>query len=354
MLNIDANDLSQEPIERASTLPASLYVEPAVLEWERQHLFPRTWQWVGAVHQWQKENEYKLCDVAGRSVLVSRQADGFRAFHNVCRHRGGPLAYADGCSKTFQCKYHGWTYDLSGQLKNANEMNGAQNFDAEDFRLKALDVALWDGQIFVAIQPAFAHAELVAGISQRIQPLQLADLSFHRRVVYPIACNWKVYVDNYLEGYHLPYVHPGLSKVLDYRVYRTELGGYHSLQCSPIDGSSGPYAAGEAFYYFLYPNMMLNILPNRLQVNLVEPTGPQSCRVLFDYFYGDPAKPEVQKLMEEDESFSDEVQDEDIRICEWVQRGLASGSYERGRYSPIRETGLHHFHQHLRQAYAHG
>jgi choline monooxygenase len=166
-----------------------------------------------------------------------------------------------------------------------------------------------------------------------------------------VACNWKVYVDNYLEGYHVPHIHPGLNSVLDYRSYVTETAEWYSFQFSPLDSGDDLYGSGEALYYFLYPNAMLNILPGRLQTNRVLPLGVDRCRVEFDFYYAPAATPEALARRAKDIAFSDEVQDEDVTICEDVQRGLASGSYEAGRLNPLRENAVHHFHELLRRAY---
>ena len=176
-------------------------------------------------------------------------------------------------------------------------------------------------------------------------------MRFTRRDVFDVACNWKVYIDNFLEGYHLPIVHPGLAKVLDYRAYDTELFAWYSLQHSPLRGNDGTYGDGQAFYYFVYPNIMLNVMPGRLQSNRILPLGPDACRVEFDYYYAQD--PEAQARIARDQDFSDEIQHEDIAICEAVQKGLASGFYDAGRLSPKRESGVWHFHEHLRAAYAH-
>ncbi len=183
-----------------------------------------------------------------------------------------------------------------------------------------------------------------------------ADWQHARRATYDIACNWKVYVDNYLEGYHLPRVHPGLSRLLDYRSYHTELARWHSLQWSPLDTATGPYVsdgasdggASVALYWWLWPNTMLNVLPGRLQTNRVLPLAVDRCRVVFDYYY--PASTAAQGIAG-DHAFADEVQAEDIAICEAVQRGLVSGSYVSGRLNPTRESGVAHFHELLRHAY---
>jgi choline monooxygenase len=181
----------------------------------------------------------------------------------------------------------------------------------------------------------------------RLGNASLAGLAFDHRARYEVACNWKVYVDNYLEGYHVGCVHPTLAPLLDADRYATHTARWSSLQSSPLAGS-GPYAAGEALYGWLFPNTMLNVLPGRLQTNRVVPLGVDRCRVEFDYFYAPQVGAEARL---EDQRFSDEVQREDIAICEAVQRGLASGSYVAGRLNPRHESGLWHFHELLRAAY---
>ena len=194
---------------------------------------------------------------------------------------------------------------------------------------------------------------LLAGIDGRIEAAGLSGLAtfaHHQHVGYDVACNWKVYVDNYLEGYHVPHIHPGLNRLLDYRSYVTETAEWYSYQWSPLEGGD-TYGDGQALYYWLWPNTMLNILPGRLQTNRVVPVGVDRCRVEFDFYYAQDASGEARARRDADLAFSDEVQHEDLEICEVVQRGLASGSYVAGRLNPLRENAVHHFHEVLRRVY---
>lgn len=341
------------PLESATALPARFYVGETMLAMEKRAVFARSWQLVAHQGQLAEAGDHVVEQVGDVPVIVVRGQDGvLRAFPNVCRHRAGPLALCNGKgARALHCKYHGWSYTLEGQLRSAPEMQGAADFDVSSIRLPPLRVVEWQGLVFVALSenvPPFE--EVYAGISERIAPIDLAAMRFLRRDSYDIACNWKVYIDNFLEGYHLPHVHPGLSKVLDYRVYDTELFPWHSLQHSPLRNSGDIYGDGEAFYYFVYPNVMLNIMPGRLQTNRILPLGPDRCRVEFDYYYAQDAG--AQARIANDQAFSDEVQAEDITICEAVQKGLVSGTYEAGRLCPKRESALWLFHNQLRAAYA--
>jgi choline monooxygenase len=231
-------------------------------------------------------------------------------------------------------------------------MAGAADFNPADIRLPEARVQLWQGLVFVAVGEAPPFEEFVAGIDQRLGPANaLSGYRFHHRSSYEVACNWKVYVDNYLEGYHVPHIHPGLNRLLDYRSYVTETAPWYSFQFSPLESAPDLYGSGEALYYFLYPNAMLNILPGRLQTNRVLPLGVDRCLVEFDFFYAADDSPEAGARRAKDLEFSDEVQLEDVTICEDVQRGLASGSYVAGRLNPLRENAVHHFHELLRRAY---
>ena len=340
-------------LERASALPARYYFGDDMLAMEQRAVFARSWQLVAQQAQLAGPGDHVVERIGEVPVIIVRGQDGvLRAFPNVCRHRAGPLALCNGKgARALHCKYHGWTYTLEGQLRSAPEMQAAQDFDMADIRLPPLRVHEWQGLVFVALDGAVPDFDDVyGGIVERIAPIDLSAMRYLRRDSYDIDCNWKVYIDTFLEGYHLPHVHPGLSKVLDYRVYDTELFPWYSLQNSPLRDSGGAYGEGEAFYYHVYPNVMLNIMPGRLQTNRILPLGPGRCRVEFDYYYAQDEQ--AMARIAADQSFSDEVQTEDITICEAVQKGLASGFYDAGRLCPKRESGVWHFQNLLRAAYA--
>ena len=316
-----------DSLAHAHALSVRHYFGDESLALERRAVFGRSWQLVAHDGQLAEPGDHVVEEVAGTPVLVLRGRDGvLRAFPNVCRHRAGPLALCSGKGMhTVRCKYHGWLYNQEGRLIGAPEMQDAKDFRVEDIRLPALRVREWQGLVFVALNDdAPAFDEVYGGIVDRIGPIDLAAMRFMRRDVYEVACNWKVYIDNFLEGYHLPIVHPGLSKVLDYRDYDAELFDWYSLQHSPLRNSADIYGDGHAFYYFVYPNMMLNIMPGRLQTNRILPLGPDRCRVEFDYYYAQDA--EAQARIAQDQDFSDEVQHEDIAICEAVQKGCRRAS----------------------------
>jgi choline monooxygenase len=350
--------LAVRPLERAHALAAPLYTDPRVLVLEQRAVFGRSWQLFAPADAVASAGDHAVGEIAGTPLIVVRSADGaLRALHNVCRHRGGPLAFQDGRgAKALHCKYHGWTYTLAGQLRSAPEMQDAADFDVTRICLPEARVGEWQGLVFAALEAPQPLAEVLDGIAERAPAAFSGPLRFDRRVSYELACNWKVYVDNYLEGYHLPHIHPELNRLLDYRSYTTTLARWHSLQHSPLEdrgpGQANFYGQGGAYYFFVWPNIMLNCLPGRLQTNRVVPLGVDRCRIDFDYYYAqDEAGSVGQSRREQDQTFSDAVQAEDAAICMAVQKGLSSGSYVPGRLSPKREAGVKHFHDLLRDAY---
>jgi choline monooxygenase len=352
MVPSDRSWLAPQAPEQALALPAHCYVGAMAAQRDRDMVLARGWQLLARTSQLARSGDHVTGDLAGVPLVLLRdEAGGLRALHNVCRHRGGPLVRCSGSGlRVLSCQYHGWTYALDGVLRGAPDMAGVPGFDPAAVRLPAARLAVWQGLVFGCLdESAPPFKAVVAGIDARLGGLDLARHVFHRRVVYDVDCDWKLYVDNYLEGYHVPKVHPGLNALLDYRSYTTTLARWHSLQFSPLESAPDLYGAGEALYYFLYPNTMLNILPGRLQTNRVLPAGEGRCRVEFDYAYAPGAWTPAR--IDADLAFSDAVQAEDAAICADVQRGLRSGSYQPGRLNPAREQGVHHFHELLRDAY---
>lgn len=344
-------------LARAATIPSAWFTEPRFHELDAGAIFARTWQAVGHEGRLPEPGSWFVADVAGDPVIVVRDITGeLRAFYNVCRHRGGPLAAGDGCGRVLQCGYHGWTYQLDGTLRGVPHWNQVELFDRADYGLVPIRADSWEGQIFVNLDPRAEPLETVLnGIRERIAPLRLGDLQHYRREEYRVRANWKVYVENFLEGYHVPIVHPELMTLYDFRSYGTETRDWYSLQTTDLSAGEHIYeqgGGGEAWYYCVFPNYMLNILPGRLQTNLVVPVDHRNCRVIFDYFYDDIESETARRKIEADIAFADRIQEEDIDICEHVQRGLSSRGYDRGRFSVKFESGVYHFQGLVREAYA--
>lgn len=336
------------PLDEARALDPSFYLGQAAFDFDQQTILAPGWQLVAPAALVENPGDHVVREIGGKPVLIVRNAAGqLNGFYNVCRHRAGPVALCDGKgAKRLRCAYHGWIYDLDGQLKVTPQMDGAKDFDVSGIRLPAIDVAQWCGMVFARAGSGPGFEAFAADFEPLAVPDHLSGMRFHHSRTYPVAANWKVYIDNYLEGYHVPVVHEGLNALIDYGDYSIDLSKWASVQKSPMDDAD-LYGIGEARYVFIWPNTMLNILPGRVQTNRVIATGPASCDVEFSYFY----VPGEESRAADDDRFSTEVQAEDAMICERVQKGLASGTYTPGRLSPRQESAVWHFHNLLRRAY---
>jgi choline monooxygenase len=351
-LNVIPASIVDRNIACASTLPSKYYTVPDLLAEETRSIFWLTWQIVGRSELVRDPGHYITTDLLGEPLLVVRGSDGvLRGFYNVCRHRAGPPAAGCGSRKVFRCGYHGWTYGLDGRLLNAPEMEGVQNFSADELRLRSIQVGEWEGLVFVNLDPgAEPLIEALRELPGQAGKYRFGDMRLRGRREYHMQCNWKVYIDNYLEGYHLPSVHPSLNRELDYNSYETTLFAKHSLQASPIRGPENESTVDRRYkqadgdlsaeYFWIFPNWMLNCYPDNVSLNIVLPTGLETCVAIFEWYF----PPDQETTIEETMRFSDEIQLEDGNICEVVHRNLKSQSYETGRYSAKQETGVHHFH----------
>jgi choline monooxygenase len=344
-----------DPIERASTIPAPWYFDTRIAQLERDSVFASNWQMVGRADQVPQPGQFFTIDVNNEPLLVVRSDDGqLRAFYNVCRHHAAAVvAETRGSAKQFRCPYHGWTYGNDGALKGMVEFEGVCNFDRKDNGLVPIRVETWENFVFVNLNGNAAPLhEFLGKVPALVAPLHVTEkLRFFDRRIYTLKCNWKVYVDNYLDGgYHVPHAHKGLSSVVEYTKYTIENFERSCLQSSPLDASSAADSAigatrqGQAFYLWSYPNFMINAYSGVMDTNLVLPLGVDQCAVIFDYYFADTSAAAAQHN-QDSIRVSEKVQDEDMAICDSVQRGLASRAYVAGRLSVRREAGEHLFHR---------
>jgi choline monooxygenase len=342
-------------LQDAYTIPAPWYTDARVAQLELQNVFSRTWQSVGRAAQVEKPGQYVTATVAGEPIVAVRGSDNkLRAFYNVCRHHAMTVMNEPcGHAQHMRCPYHGWTYNLEGELRGMTEFEGVCNFDRAQNGLVPVRVETWENFIFVNLDPHAAPLqEFLGALVGLAKPLNFGGLKFVERRSYIQQCNWKVYVDNFLDGgYHVPHMHKGLNSVLDYTNYTIENVDRCCVQSSPVavDKSSEASAAAtrkgdRAFYFWQYPNFMLNWYEGYLDTNLVIPLGVDRCEVIFDFYFGDTSEAQMPYIRES-MGVSERVQQEDIVICDGVQRGLSSRAYQAGRLSVRREAGEHLFHR---------
>jgi choline monooxygenase len=342
------------PLAQASTIPAAWYVDARIAELERLSVFSKTWQLVARTEQVKAPGQFVATTVASEPIVVVRGNDGvLRGFYNVCRHHAAAVVTQPcGQASLLHCPYHGWNYGLDGSLRGMPEFEGVENFDRAKNGLVSIRVETWECFVFVNLDNhATPLSEFLGGLVKRVAPLGVSKLHHFDRRTYNINCNWKVFVDNYLDGgYHVPHLHKGLNSVLDYKQYTIENEDRYCLQSSPMVSSEEDAAMGatrkgdRAWYFWQHPNLMINCYDGYMDTNLVIPVDVDHCTVIFDFYFRDVSEAS-REYNEQSVNVGNRVQEEDLGICEDVQRGLKSRAYRAGRLSVRREAGEQLFHR---------
>jgi choline monooxygenase len=349
----------ERSLDRGYTLPAEWYTSAEFYEQEKKRIFGRFWQYAGHLGQVAKVGDFFTCTLGDVPVVVVRDQEGeLRAFANVCRHRGSTLVLEDhGSRKTIQCHYHGWTWNLDGTLRTAPRWNES-DYDKDDFPLHALKLETWGPMIFVNPDRSAGPLSTILGELPRILAgtgLQMDPLRHYERRTYDIAANWKIVAENFNECYHCPVAHPTFSDLIDIDTYKvvTEYEWF-STQHGAVreeardgrvyDVSDDILKAGvkEGCFSLIFPTTMLatNPGPHNLLVLSMFPVDAHRTIEHFDFFFTEGvADAEVRPIIE----FVEQVQQEDIILCESVQRGMRSGFFDQGRLMVSRENGIQHF-----------
>ena len=334
-----------EDIRRARTLPAAYYRDRDLFERIRERVFARSWQLVDGAEQASAPGSVLpfafLEGCVDEPLLLSRDGSGVvRALSNVCTHRGNLVCTEAGIAQNLRCRYHGRRFALDGRFVGMPEFDGVVDFPSASDDLPRVQLAPLHPLLFTALHPAFPFEDLAGPLRGRMPAALQPDPAGSR--AYEVAANWALYCDNYLEGFHVPFVHASLAGTIDYGSYRTELFRWSSLQiaqaASPEDAFEGSSVA--AYYFFLFPNTMLNFYPWGLSINVVVPLAVDRTRILYRTWVSD-----ASRRGKGAGGALDRVELEDEAIVEQVQRGVRSRLYDRGRYSAARETGVHHFHR---------
>ena len=333
------------------TLPWSWYTDPNVLRREHERIFCRTWQYVGHTGDALAAGSYFTSSLGLAPVVVTRARDAkLRAFLNVCRHRGFPVADGAGARETLQCRYHAWTYELDGRLRTAPRSERERGFDADELGLRELRLETWGPFVFVnADENAPALADTLGPVPDRLaELLDLGALEFRFRTRFELEANWKVACENFLECYHCAVAHPGFSAAVDVSpdVYRLETDGLTSGQYGPLRRDKSSFLVdGEverSQFHFIWPNFGINVFPGRpnLSCGPIVPVTPERTARFLDYFFApDVDQPWVDELV----AFDDQIGREDTALVEGVQRGLRSGVLEHGRVLSESERLVLHF-----------
>ncbi len=344
-------------ITRAATPPAAFYRAPEIYDSVRERVFARSWQYVGDVEHVRVPGQTQpltlLDGCLDEPLLLTRDHDDrLHCVSNVCTHRGALVCEHAGVERALRCRYHGRRFGLDGRFQSMPQFDAVRDFPSEADHLRPIQHGSWGSLIFASLNPRESLDAWLAPIKHRVGWLPLSEfkLDATRAREYLVRCNWALYCENYLEGFHIPFVHASLAEQLEFGAYRTELFETSSLQLGVAKGAEDAFDLPRespdfgtrvaAYYFWLFPNLMLNFYPWGLSINVVRPLGVDRTRVSFISYVWRP-----EKLGQGAGAELDRVEREDESVVESVQRGVRSRIYERGRYSSTMETGTHHFHR---------
>lgn len=323
-------------IRKARTLTSDFYTDPRFFELSKEKIFARTWQFAGRVEELENLRPVTLLPgFLDEPLLLTSNSDGVNCLSNVCTHRGKILVEEPCKANLIRCGYHGRRFDLGGKFLSMREFAGVEDFPSAADDLSKVPFAVRGGFIFASIDPIAPFEEFVDDAAAHLEDVEPPGLKLVSTRDYEVSAHWALYCENYLEGFHIPFVHHSLNEIVDYGTYTTETFRYSSLQTGfDSEGS----IAGR--YLFVFPNLMFNFYPWGLSVNVVRPVAPDRTVVEFLTYVSDESK-----LGTGAGADLDRVELEDEAVVESVQRGIRSRFYSHGRYSPTREQGTHHFHR---------
>lgn len=344
-------------ITKAQTLPAFFYTDPAYFEISKVNIFEKCWHWVGDLHHLLSPvNNVSpvnlLSPLLDEPIMVVKNQKGaIKCLSNVCTHRANIMVHQPQQTKQLVCAYHGRRFDLEGNFKSMPEFESAKNFPSPCDDLRTYDSHTWMEHLFVSIAPAFPIEKILAPMMQRIGFLPIQNFKFDpsRSKTYRVNSHWALYCDNYLEGFHIPFVHQDLNQQIEFEQYETLLFEYSNLQIAYSNGSSDVFDLPQdhvdygkriaAYYFWVFPNMMFNFYPWGLSINVVTPLTAEKTKVNFYSYVYDESKLDIGAGGD-----LDKVEREDEFVVESVFKGIQSKQYTAGRFSPTMERGVHHFH----------
>lgn len=349
-LKIDAR------IERARTLPGWVYGDSAWFSRLQKRVFPRTWHLypmdttpstAGEQVPWTL-----LPGALDEPLLLTHDGDALRCVSNVCTHRGFVMVDRPETAAGIRCRYHGRRFALDGTLHSAPGFEECPNFPEPQDHLRTATLHRWRSLLFTSLDPRVPFESLFGPVRSRIEDVVPDTMTFDAQGSphYEMNANWALYCDNYLEGFHIPYVHPGLNAALDWSLYRTDLFAHGCVQVASAKPGEPAFTLPKshpdhglrvaAYYVWLFPGTMINVYPWGLSLNIVLPQGPMRTKVIYRRYVWDPGATDTGAG-----AGLDEVEHEDERVVEACARGVGSRAYGAGRYAPEHERGVHHFHR---------
>jgi len=333
------------PMALPTNLPARYYVDPSLFERERQAIFRRHWQLLGPVSRLAESGDYLAVNVAGWNLIALRGQDGvLRGLHNVCRHRGARLlADGQGQCQVLRCPYHNWVYDQRGGLRHAPAFGDDPDFNLSDWPLERAELAVWRGLLFIGIDPEASLIDQLGDLPAEVEDTPIESYAVVERRGFTMRSNWKTYTDNFVEGYHIPGIHPGFMKVIDFKNFETVArNGLVRMTSPQRDGS---IYGGK--WLWMWPNWTLSVFPGGMNTSRINPLGVASTELIYDFYFADLSA-EAEASRRHTIEVNAGIVREDFQICESTQENYRAGAYQPGPLSPRHEQSVAYFQARVR------
>lgn len=344
-------------ITQAKTISTDFYLKESLFQQSKEKIFANSWQFVGDTDAVKEKGWVTpvnlLENFIDEPLVISKDKNNnLHCLSNVCTHRGNLIVERPCKLNDIRCKYHGRRFHLDGKFASMPEFKEVKNFPTLADDLHLLPLHTWGKWLFTSLSSKVNADEFLKPMADRVSWMPLQDFVFRPELSldYLIDANWALYCENYLEGFHIPFVHAGLNSVIDYGNYTIELFKYSNLQLGvakegelvfdlpPSSPDFGKRVAG--YYFWVFPNMMFNFYPWGLSMNIIKPLGVSKTKVSFLSYVLDESK-----LRQGAGADLHKVELEDEDVVQNVQKGIRSRFYSHGRYSVTREQGTHHFHR---------
>ncbi len=335
------------PTPLLRNLEPRYYVDPALHAAERQAIFKRHWQVLGPVSQVAEPGQYLAVELAGWKLFALRGKDGrLRAFHNVCRHRGARLlTEGNGRCEVLRCPYHLWLYDQEGKLRKAPWFGEDPGFDTADWSLEPISLDTWRGLLFVAIDPETSLLDQLGDLPEEVADYPLESFAAVGSERFVMRSNWKTYTDNFVEGYHIPGIHPAFHKVIEFE-------GFETVARRGLVRMTAPQKGGSIYggkWLWMWPGWTLSVFQGGMNTSRINPLSVEETELVYHFYFADlseAAAPHRQRTIDTNVA----IVREDFGICEHTQRNYASGAYRPGPLSPKHESSVAYFQGKVRDA----